>query len=231
MKLTRIFSAIPSLMAVAVLSACGGAPDYDSGDVNSDVLITINDVPTYISLSIQPDVEGTQDFDGTEVDINVYVTNLVGQRAKPGYLANFTAQGGALEESCLIDEASGCTVKWTSVVNSYPNGSSQETIGLLVMVPGAAEPFMDLNANELYDAGEPLLADYPEPFRDDNGSGTWELGEFFHDTNKNGTWDTANGEWDGPCNFTSIVCDTPDGIVLFSTWPMPLLPTETESGT
>lgn len=65
----------------------------------------------------------------------------------------------------------------------------------LVAITRGEEQFTDVNANGLYDMGEPL-EDLPEPFVDSNDNGTHDQGELYRDTNGDGQWNQANGQWD-----------------------------------
>ena len=216
-----------SLTLAALVAGCGGAPNAGSGSNNrssnsAGALVDISLVPTSVSLSMAFDTPSTGTTDGVTVSVQVILSNLVGNEPFNGQLVEFVAGTGVIASSCMVDGSSSCSTTWTSAANARSILNIPGTVAILAMVPGGAEPFVDINGNGLYDQGEVLVVDYAEPYLDDNFSGSWEVGEFFLDQNNDGMWNPANGTWDGPCSFTSIECSTPDGVTLFQTVVYPL---------
>ena len=83
------------------------------------------------------------------------------------------------------------------------------------------EHFDDLNANGVYDSGEPFQDTHDDPFIDYNDNGNYNVyvspgddpTEIFNDVNKSGGWDSVNGEWDSQkdifTNFKILITGPP----------------------
>jgi hypothetical protein len=79
----------------------------------------------------------------------------------------------------------------------------------VIGVANGEEGFVDVNANGVYDVGEPFI-DMGEPYIDANDNGVHDSGEFFIDYNRSGVYEGPNGHWD---NDAAIWAETR---VLFS---------------
>jgi len=73
----------------------------------------------------------------------------------------------------------------------------------LVAVVQGEEAFTDTNGNGKYDQGEPFV-DAAEPFVDLNDNDQWDADEKYLDVNGNGKWDAANGKWDSSTKIMAI---------------------------
>jgi len=83
------------------------------------------------------------------------------------------------------------------------------------------EHYDDLNANGVYDMGEPYQDTHDDPFLDYNDNGTYNVytssgddpTEVFNDVNKSGRWDGVNGSWDSQkdifTNFKILITGQP----------------------
>lgn len=102
---------------------------------------------------------------------------------------------GIIPNETTTDNAGVATVTFRSLcpVNSL------DVISIVAAVRGQ-EPFVDLNSNARYDAGEPFTDLNREAFMDGNDNGIYEpnLNEFLiFDANGNGQFDAGgNGQWD-----------------------------------
>ncbi len=206
------------ILISALLSACGGAPNNNPEEDGE--LITIQSVPTSISISGGLNVEKTLDFDGTEVEIGIILSDLVGNPALDGTIVEFVSpEMGVITSSCVIENAS-CAVTWIS----SGDRPSNRWVTVLAMVSGA-EDFIDLNDNELFDNGEPF-SDWPEPFVDSNDNGVFDADEYYEDVDGDGAYDAVgNGDWDGPCSFRTGDCTGRSTAILFDRHLIYLCPT------
>jgi hypothetical protein len=71
----------------------------------------------------------------------------------------------------------------------------RDGLSTIIVAVNGEEGFVDVNANGVYDPGEPFI-DQGEPFVDANDNGKYDLGEVFIDLNNNGVYDGPNGVWD-----------------------------------
>jgi len=226
---SRLFKLIASVSILSGLVGCGGAPgDNDNfGNNNSGgSLVTASRVPTEISLSGEFNKERTLDFDGTPVNINVILSNFLGNPSFDGSTVEFVSpEMGVVDNNCQI-VGTRCNVEWISAGARPEN----RLVSVLAMVSGA-EDFIDENNNELYDDGE-LFVDLTEPFADTNEDGVHTPAnpaagieaEFFKDLNGNGTYDVENGVWDGPCSMRSGSCTGSSEAILFDNFTIILCP-------
>ena len=213
------------------IAACGGAPGSDgdnSSGGGSGNVVNIQDVPTLLSLSIQ-EVAGPLDFDGIEVSMTATAGGLLGNPITRDLTVEFVSpeMGVFMQDSCVIQANSeSCSVTWVSAGVRPEN----REVSIVIIASGGAEQFADLNGNELYDQNEPIEIDYPEPFADENDNGFIDPGEFFADVNGNGVFDLGNGEWNGPCEFTTLDCSGANEAVLFDLGNLTLCPMEVPEG-
>ena len=217
-----IFLCLASLLIVS----CGGAPEdpNSTGEGgNSANVINIQDIPTLLSLSIEP-VPGPLDFDGIEVTMTATAGGLLGNPVTRDLTVEFVSpeMGVFNQDFCIIESNSeSCSVTWVSAGARPLDGEIS-----IVAIAAGAEQFGDVNGNELYDEGEPIEIDYSEPFADENDNGIIDPGEFFADVNGNGEFDLGNGVWDGPCGFRAGDCSGSSQAVIFRINNLTLCPME-----
>ena len=215
-------SAIAGMVSLTLLASCGGGktePDA-TGDIEQNDL-----VPTNIAVGGGINTSGTLFSVGFNVPVAVVASNVAGNLIFDGVIAEFVSpETGAIEPSCVI-QGTGCEVAW----QSGGREPTSRVVTLMVMVPGA-EPYEDLNGNNMYDEGEPF-EDLVEPFIDENDNLAFDEGEYYNDVNSNGVFDAvANGVWDGPCDLTTGSCAGNEEAILFSWHHMYLCESEPDTG-
>ena len=141
---------------------------------------------------------------GQENNIQVYITDQLGNRSIDGSVINFKSpETGLIGDTCVIANGE-CSVVWKSTsAGRFVDGVEyltliEERVSVLAHTNGA-EDFFDENGNGIYDLGEDFT-DLPELYLDENENNQYDLLEFFIDDNGNGVYDAVgNGLWDGPC--------------------------------
>lgn len=124
-------------------------------------------------------------YDGVETNLTMYLADRQGNPVPDGTTVNFVATTGAgalIPPSCTVaGGSSSCSVKYRSSGTRPANG----LVAILAYTPGE-EDFVDLNRNNVYDAGEPFT-DLGNAYRDDTltqvggvvtHNGTQDPGEF-----------------------------------------------------
>lgn len=225
----RFVGAFLSLLALLLLSACGGGtgdtvPDDDDGGGSTPVstptrtsapaTATIPSTPTprpldqissasQISFQAGPADVTIPMFDESGrcvVNITRQIASLVGDfRGRPigdVRVSFFVESGRGLLDGEVTSDASGVA---TATFRSLCPANSLDEITVVAALRGQ-EPFVDLNSNGEYDAGEPFT-DLPlDAFLDGNRNGIYEpgLGEYLiWDANGNQTFDPGgNGVYD-----------------------------------
>ncbi len=193
----------------------------------SDSIVVSSGLPIQSAFSLSfsnNSPPGSFFTDGAEVEVSILASDQFGNRIAPGTQVNFFAECGTIEDSCVIDDDSGCSVTWLS------NTASQATAGdnrcsILAFTEGV-ETFADVNANSVYedvDLFDPMsdAEDLPEPFLDADESGSYEFGERFVDrrVGTENTYDLGNDEWDGLCLIDIVPtanCDGDDTALIFN---------------
>lgn len=207
-----------------VLAGCGSQSDGISGsatDVSETTVSPSRTVADFDSMSLAVTNFNTsgRNIVGEEVQVSVRVAdNLNGQTVLDGAVVNFSAEGGAIGETCTI-ASGGCTVTWTSQ-NPIP---SDGRVTIVAYMTGS-ESFKDLNSNGLYDAGDLfndaetdssgdlLRPDLSEPFRNDNKRVRVDATRpaFFINVAQNTARDSSEIFFDTP-GLTDNSFDGPDG--------------------
>jgi hypothetical protein len=178
---------------------------------SSQLTITTG-IPSASTMSLAVgcfNVEGLE-VDGTITPVTARLADRFGNPVPDGTAVTLTAEGGAVDAQCITTttatEKGVCTVNWRSSNPRPPGGR----VSLLAKAIGE-ESFVDANGNGAFDNGE-TFSDLPEPFRDDDESGTYVSGvdaDFF-DFNNSFTRDLADGLFNGVlCNDTTGRCGGP----------------------
>lgn len=138
----------------------------------------------------------------------------------------FTTSGGLIEDQCLTDENSTCTVSWFNQAPKPANGR----VTILATALGN-ESFTDTNGDGLFNGNDTLKADLGEAFLDTNQNGSYDLTDgyfvdIFGPNNSlggDGVWTPGNNQYDGalcvsspanPCTKNSVTVRDEVRIVL-----------------
>lgn len=173
-----------------------------SVSTNSNILTVASGVlvPSRASLALEKlSIEGF-DTDNVGSKITLSLADRQGNPVPEGTAVNFVTQAG------VVIPARGVVDNNSKVVAEIFSRGSRPASGLvsiLAYVPGE-ENFVDVNANNKYDAGEPFL-DLGDAFRDDNKNNIFDIGEFSvprggtlsctDKTPLNSRSDTCDGKW------------------------------------
>lgn len=175
----------------------------------SSQLTVTTGIPDTDSFSVAPQCPNVEAFniDGVEVPVTVRLADRFNNPVPDGTAIAFTAEGGQIQSQCTTTTsttASGfCTATWTSA-DPRPQLPSNGIGRVRILATAIGEDsFVDSNANGFYDSGE-TFADLGEPYRDDDESDTYSVGESFLDFNNNGSRDASDGAFSGViCTGTS----------------------------
>ena len=132
----------------------------------------------HFSVSVSTfNVEG-RNWDGTTTTLTARVADRQGNAVPAGTVVNFTSSGGQIGGSCavtLTDGISSCTTTFSSQNPRPSNGR----VAVLAYTEGLKQ-YIDVNGNNVFDAGVDTLIDMGDAYRDDDESGTFDavLGEF-----------------------------------------------------
>ncbi len=169
----------------------------------SSQLTVTTGIPTDASFSLavgQFNIEGW-DFDGTTTTVTARLGDRFQNPVPDGTAVTFTAEGGNIGSQCTttttLTEGGVCTVSFRS---SNPRPADGR-ITLLAKAIGE-ESFTDNNGNGAFDSGE-LFTDIAEPYRDDDESGTYNVGEDFFDFNNDQARTAADSLFNG------VLCNDP----------------------
>ena len=163
----------------------------------SDDIIISTGVPDSAFFSLSSSVinpPNAFNTDAIEVSFSIIASDQFGNNPVDGTRVSFVSpEAGNITNSCELSDGV-CSVVWRSSATR----PADMRVGIIAYTDGA-EAFTDANGNAVYDAGDPVPPDLPEPYVDEDESGAYDVGEYFFDFNTNGIRDTGNGEWDGPC--------------------------------
>ncbi|MCB1877057.1 MAG: hypothetical protein KDH88_13870 [Chromatiales bacterium] len=201
------------------LAVSTGLPDNDSYSLSIETL--------------NPEAFG---IDGVEDAVTIRAADRFNNTPPDGTPASFRTEGAAIVGNCTF-VAGACSVTWTSqdprpahlagepIAANSPDGfvfSGNGRSSILVTGIGE-EPFLDLNANGIFDDGD-TFTDIPEAFLDSNENGTRDSNEPFVDDNSNGVWDGPDGLYSGLfCAHSSLCSPMPtrtifdNGVIVMST--------------
>ena len=169
----------------------------------SDVLVVSTGIPAQDSFSVAAstlNIEGW-DYDGVTSNVTVRLADHFKNPVPDGTAVSFRTCGGSIPASCTTTSGA-CTVQFTSQAPRPANGRA-----VVLAYALGEESFTDLNANGIYDPGEPWT-DMPEPWLDCDENGVWEPGEDFIDTNGDGLYSPGDGIYNGILRNPSIIGPT-----------------------
>lgn len=140
-------------------------------------------------------------IDGATTNLTFSMADRQGNPVPDGTQVNFVSESGVLiPPVCVVSGGtSSCGVSLRAQGVRPPNG----VVAVLAYVPGE-EDFVDQNFNNVYDVGEPFT-DLGDAYRDDNGNGAFDTGEFTVPrggtsactvATNNSRANTCNGRWD-----------------------------------
>jgi len=162
---------------------------------SADITITAG-TPTQnrISVGMDRNIADAYNVVGTDNDINVIVSDKLGNPVLDGTQVRFIAPNcGVVTPSCSTTGGE-CAATW----NSTDIKTSNLQCNILVYTTGQ-EDFNDVNGNGAFDSGidDFVVADHDigEPFIDLNNNSAYDRGENFVDFFVNNIYDTADGQW------------------------------------
>ena len=174
---TAVFSgSIPTSIQVNAVLASNSAVS-----TKSNTLIVASGVPVQkaASLSLEKlSVEGLL-VDGTTTNVTFSLADRQGNPVPVGTAVNFVSSSGVMIPATCIVPALPDGTSSSSCVSSIRSQGTRPMNGkvaLLAYTPGE-EDFVDLNGNNIYDAGD-TFTDAGNAYRDDDSSGTFTPGEF-----------------------------------------------------
>ena len=182
-------------------------PDTPAVYAYSQVLTVQYGPPSqnHFSVSVTTfNIEG-MDWDGTNTSLTARVADRQGNAVPAGTVVNFTTSGGQIGGSCTVtlssDGLSSCSAVFSSQSPRPPNGR----VAVLAYTEGLKE-YIDVNGNNVFDAGVDTLVDMGDAYRDDDESGTFDsnLGEFVVPRGGSGT--CAGKGWPAPSRANT--CDS-----------------------
>lgn len=129
-----------------------------------------------ISLSVDTyNIEGGQ-YDGAVAKITARIADRQGNAVADGTVINFTAEGGQVAYSCTtqqVERISSCSVNFVSQSPRPSNGR----VSVLAFLSGAKD-YVDVNGNNVFDAGVDVLTNMGDAYRDDDEDYSFDAGEF-----------------------------------------------------
>jgi hypothetical protein len=200
--MNQILGTLGGLLLAATVVACGGgggdagtspfatpaeggasAPVTGGGGTTTPVSTTPgggisnvgNGVPSqrFMSISVE-NYNLDWSFDGKTTNVQVFIADTAGNPVPNGSVVQFSTEGGQIVTSCLTtgiqsgtSVISGCSV----VFNTQDYRPVDGYVRIIAWMIGQ-EAYKDLNANGVYDSGEPFI-DSGRIFRDDDESGTF----------------------------------------------------------
>lgn len=189
---------------------------------SADITITAG-TPTQgrISVGMDRNIADAYNVVGTDNEINVIVTDKLGNPVLDGTQVRFISPNcGLVTPSCSTSNGE-CTATWSST--GIQNANLQ--CNILVYTTGQ-ENFNDVNGNGSFDSGVDNFVvvdhDIGEPFIDINNNNSYDSGENFVDFIVNNTYDIADGQWTESTAIFSVqpfVLSTGDLLVTFSVAP------------
>jgi len=108
------------------------------------------------------------DYDGQQTILTMRVADRQGNPVPAGSIVNFVTGYGSVQGTCALDNASACSVTYTSQGIRPANGR----VAILAYTDGE-ESFVDLNGDNIWQLGEPFNA-VGTLYRDDNENGTYD---------------------------------------------------------
>lgn len=179
-----------------------------SGDITVSTGVPVASKFSMALSLFNPASDNTQ---GVEVTVSIIASDQYGNSVTDGTRVNFVSpESGQIESSCALENGR-CSISWLS------GGDRGDYRSTIVAYTNGAEDFTDANQNNIFDGSDTAGTDQPEPYADENESGSYEVGEFFVDFNSNGVRDLGDGVWNGPCLDTvdqSALCPGAERVVI-----------------
>lgn len=207
------------------------ASDGSGGTIStqSSRLVISTGIPDQDSMSLAASEHSIyRSINGYEVQLVIRLADAFNNPIPENTAVFFTASGGLIEDQCLTDENSTCTVSW---FNQAPKPASGK-VTILATALGN-ESFTDTNGNGVYDGEDTLTEDLGEAFLDSNQNGSYDLDltdgyfvDIFGPNNSlggDGVWTPGNNQYDGalcvstqdnPCTKNSVTVRDEVRIVL-----------------
>ncbi|MFT3717807.1 hypothetical protein [Pseudorhodoferax sp.] len=129
--------------------------------------------------------------DGSSTTLTVRLADRQGNAVADGTVVNFTAEGGQVVRSCATTRINGisqCSVSYETQ-NPRPLGGR---VSVLAYASGTKD-YVDVNGNNIFDAGTDHLMQMGDAYRDDNENGTADTGEFYVPRGGTGACPAAGG--------------------------------------
>lgn len=155
-----------------------------------------------ISLSMSTNSVEGWGIDGTTASVTMRVADQFGNAVPDGTILNFTAEGGQIGNSCStkqVDKISLCSVTFASQDFRPRNGR----ITILGVVEGE-KAYIDNNKNNTFDAGDVLVRNIGDTYRDDDENVAYTVGELIYPlrTGEKGTCGQTNNATEPNINNT-----------------------------
>lgn len=132
----------------------------------------------FMSLSVETfNIEGWN-IDGASTQLTVRVADRQGNAVDDGTVINFTAEGGQVATSCATARVNGLSQCSVSFITQNPRPAGGRA-SVLAYTAGTKD-YVDVNGNNVYNAGVDTLI---------------KIGDAYRDDNENSTYDTSSGEF------------------------------------
>ncbi|WP_156373129.1 hypothetical protein [Pseudorhodoferax sp. Leaf267] len=156
----------------------------------------------FMSLSVsRTSLEGWA-IDGTPSTFTVRLADRQGNAVNDGTVVNFTAEGGQIARSCATTRVNGISSCSVEFVTQNPR-TADGRITVMAHTSGTKD-YVDVNGNNIYDAGVDQLAVMGDAYRDDNENNVADVGEFFVPRGGTGSCPSAGGAFPSKSN----TCDS-----------------------
>lgn len=198
----------------------------------SSRLVISTGIPDQDSMSLSASEHSIyKSLDGYPVELVIRLADAFNNPIPENTPVYFTTSSGLIEDQCLTDEASSCSVTWLSQAPKPANGK----VAILATTLGN-ESFTDTNGNGVYDGNDTLTQDLGEAFLDSNQNGSYDLTDgyfvdIFGPNNSlggDGVRTPGNNQYDGalcvstpsnPCTKNSVTVRDEVRIVLSTAIP------------
>ena len=162
-------------LPIRVLAALQGT---GIATVSSNLSVAVG-LPSQLNFSLSQRTRNIEamDIDGVTNSYTIIASDRNGNPVPAGTSINFITEGGQIEAVRQIQSVNGLSVATANFLSSEPRpADGRVTVTAYAL---GEESFIDLNGNNVYDAGE--------PFQD--------LGNLFKDRNRDGIFDPATDEF------------------------------------
>jgi hypothetical protein len=201
-----------TVSVTATAQTSGGAISADSNN-----LTITTGIPVSSAMSVAASTCSVQGFnhDGITVPVTIRMKDRFSNPVPDGTSVIFSTSGGGIQGQCLTSssatESGVCTVNWVSQ-NPRPANAGRARI---IAVAVGEKDFTD-NYGLGYFTGPPVpgvatadaFVDVGDPYRDDNESGSYVVGDVFYDISGSKTYQGPSGKYVG------LLCGGPSPAVL-----------------